>query len=91
MFLVIVKKIEWVLIPCSDHFNHINDSLDNPDVKCTRPLFGYTKDSEISHIRALRTTENLQKQWLQTQAQLHAIHAVELEFATIPLYLTSLS
>ena len=64
-----------------DHFHHIRDSLDNSVAKCTRPLFGYTKDFLNPNIQALCTIENLQKQLQQ---------AVELEFATIPLYLTSL-
>ena len=59
----------------------IRDSLDNSATKCTRPLFGYTKDSQNPNIQALCTIENLQEQLQE---------AVELEFATIPLYMTSL-
>ena len=64
-----------------DHFDFIKDSLDNSATKCTRPLFGYTKDSQNPNIQALCTIENLQEQLQE---------AVELEFATIPLYMTSL-
>ena len=64
-----------------DHLGDISDSLDNSVTNCTRPLFGYTKNSQNPNIQALCTIENLQEQLQQ---------AVELEFATIPLYLTSL-
>ena len=64
-----------------DHFDHIRVSLDNSVTNCTRPLFGYTKGSQNPNIQALCTIENLQEQLQE---------AVELEFATIPLYMTSL-
>ena len=64
-----------------DHFDFIKDSLDNSVTNCTRPLFGYTKGSQNPNIQALCTIENLQEQLQE---------AVELEFATIPLYMTSL-
>ena len=62
-------------------YDDINDSLDNTATNCTRPLLGYTKNSQNPNIQALCTIENLQEQLQE---------AVELEFATIPLYLTSL-
>ena len=51
------------------------------DPKCTRPLYGYSRESDNPNFSKLCTLKKLQDQ-LQI--------AVQIEFATIPLYLTSL-
>ena len=63
----------------ANYYRATLDSSDTPD--CTRPLYGYTSNSQNPNIRKLCNITNVQE-----QLQL----AVEIEFATIPLYLTSL-
>ena len=53
----------------------------NQEDQCTRPLYGYKKSSTNPNIQNLCTKKNI-----QDQLQL----AVQIEFATIPIYLTGL-
>ena len=57
-----------------DHFEFIRDSLDNSATKCTRPLLGYTKDSQNPNIKArhyviLKTFRNSCKKQLSWSLQ----------------------
>ena len=61
---------------------YIHDILLTKDnQQCTRPLYGYSKDSKDPNIQKLCTKKNLQE-----QLQL----AIQVEFATLPVYLTTL-
>ena len=66
-----------------DDINYYRATLKRSDTdpKCTRPLYGYSRESDNPNFSKLCTLKNLQDQ-LQI--------AVQIEFATIPLYLTSL-
>ena len=61
-----------------ENFNLVLDSMNNVQ-NCTRPLFGYRINSQFS-----QNACNIANLQLQLQ------DAIEIEFATIPLYLTTL-